>query len=59
MAETIQVAKICSVLLDEHLSAIQQVIALFKAVLHHSLIENVNSACLAVQSKEIKVAVFN
>ena len=59
MAETRKVANICSVNLDESLSATQQVLALFKAVLHHSIIEHVNSAGLIVQNKEIKVAVFN
>ena len=59
MAETIQVDNIRSFNLNEYLSAKQQVLALFKAVSHHSLIEHVNSAGLIVQIKEIKVAVFN
>ena len=59
MAETRQVANVCSVVLYEYLSATQQVLSFFKAVLHHNLIEHVESAGLIVQSKEIKVAVFN
>ena len=59
MADTIQVANMCSVILDESLSTTKQVITLFKAVSHHSLVEHVKSAGLIVQSKEIKVAVFN
>ena len=59
MAETRQVANVCSVILDESLSATLQVLALFKAVSHHNCIEYVKSAGLIVQSKEIKVAVFN
>ena len=51
MADTRQVANIFSVILDEPLSEAQKVIALFKAVLHHSLIEHVKSAVLIVQSK--------
>ena len=59
MAETRQVANICSVILDESISETQKVLALFKAVLHHSLTEHVNGAGLIVQSKETKVQVFN
>ena len=51
MAETRQVNDIRSVILDESLSAIQQDLALSKAVSHHSIIENVNSAGLVVQSR--------
>ena len=36
----------------------QQVIELFKYMLHHSLIEHVKSAGLIVSSKEIKFAFF-
>ena len=59
MADTRQVANICSVMLYESLSETQQVLGLFKAVSHHSIIEHIKSAGLIVQSKEIKVAVFN
>ena len=59
MAETRQVANMCSVILDESLSATQNVLALFKAVLHHSLVEHVKSAGLIFLNKEIKVAVLN
>ena len=59
MVETIQVANIFSIILDESLSTTQQVLAVFKAELHHSFIEHVKSTGLIVQSKEIKVAVFN
>ena len=59
MEETRQVANICSVILDESLSATQQVLSLFKNLLHDSLIEHVKSAGLIVQIKKIKVAVFN
>ena len=51
MAETRQVAKICSVILDESLSATQQVLSLFKAMSHHILIEHVKIAGLIVQIK--------
>ena len=59
MSEMRQVANICSVILDESLSTKQKVLTLFKAVWHHSLVEYVKSAGLIVQSKEIKVVVFN
>ena len=59
MADTRQVSKLCSVILDESLSATQQFLALFKYVSHHGLIEQIKIAGLIVQSKEIKVAVFN
>ena len=59
MVETRQVAHICSVILDESISATQQVLAIFKYVLHNSLIDYFNSEALIVQIKEIKVAVFN
>ena len=59
MSETREVAKSCYIILDESLSATQQVIDLLKAVLHHSLIEHVKSSGFIVKSKEIKVAVFN
>ena len=59
MAETRQIATICSVFKDEYLSATKQVLSLFKSASHNSLIEHVNSAGLIVQSKEIKVAIFN
>ena len=57
--KTIQVANICSVVLDESPSTTQQVPALFKAMSHHSFIEHVKSADFIVQTKEIKVSVFN
>ena len=59
MAETRQVANIGSVILDQSLSAIQQVLALFKDVLHTSLIEHFKGECLIVQVKEIKLVGFN
>ena len=59
MEDTRQVSKICSVILDEYISATQKVLSLFKAVSNHSLIEHVKRAGFIVQSKEIKVAVFN
>ena len=59
MAEARQVPDIFSIILYEYLSATQQVLVLFKAVSHHSLIEYVKIAGLIVQTKEIKVAVFN
>ena len=58
-SETREVVNIVSIILDESLSPTQQVLSLFKAVSHQSIIENVNSAGLIFQSKEIKVAVFN
>ena len=59
MEETRHVANIFFIILDEYLSITQQVIALFKAVLHHSLVEHVKSAGLIFLNKEIKVAVLN
>ena len=59
MADWRQEYKIQSVILHEHIYATQQVIALFKSVLHHSLIKNVKSAGLIVSSKEIKVVFFH
>ena len=59
MVETRQVAYILPIILYEYLSTTQKFLSLFKAVSHQSIIENVNSAGLIFQSKEIKVAVFN
>ena len=59
MTDTRQVTYICSLILDESLSATQQVIALFKTVSHNSLIEHGKSAGFIVQSKERRVSVFN
>ena len=59
MAETIQEDNMCYLFSAESLSATQQVIDLSKDVLHHSLVKHVNSVGSIVQSKEIKVAVFN
>ena len=59
MEEKIQVANICSIILDESLSATQQVLTLFKDVSHHSIIEHVKISGLIVQNKEIKMALFN
>ena len=59
MEEKIQVANICSIILDESLSATQQVLTLFKNVSHHSIIEHVKRSGLIVQNKEIKMALFN
>ena len=59
MEDTIQVANISPLISDEYISATQQVLDIFKPVLHHSLIEHVKSEGLIVQIKEIKVAVFN
>ena len=51
MADTRKVANICSVILDEYLSATQKNLALFKAVSHFSLIEHFNSADFIVRRK--------
>ena len=44
MVESIKVAKICSVVLDEYISATQQVLSLFKSVLYRILIAHVKSS---------------
>ena len=59
MAESRQVAKISSIILDKSISKTEQVLARFKSVSHHSLIENVKNASLIVPSKEIKVSVVH
>ena len=59
MEYSIQVAKICSVILDESISSSQQVLSVFKSVLHHSLIKNIKSAGLIFPSKEINFVVFH
>ena len=51
MVESIQVANIHSVILDKSILKTQQVIALFKAVSHYSIIEHVKIKCLIVQIK--------
>ena len=51
MEETRQVSNNFPVILDEYLSATQQVLALFKSILHNSLIEHVKMAGLIVQNK--------
>ena len=51
MADTRQAAKIYSVILDEYISTTQQVLSLFEAVSHHSLIEHVKISGFIFQSK--------
>ena len=51
MVETRQVGNIFFIILDESLSETQQVLSLFKAVSHHSIIEHVKTAGLIVQTK--------
>ena len=57
MVESIQVANIHSVILDKSILKTQQVIALFKALSHCSIIKHVKSAGLIVPRKEIEVLV--
>ena len=56
---TRHVADIFFAILYESISATQQVIAIFKAVLRHSLIEHIRKIVFIIQNIEIKVLVFN
>ena len=59
MEETRQVANICSVILDEYLSATQQFLSLFKTLPHHGIIEHVKISGLIVKIKEIKISAIH